>query len=121
MVTWTYEQEEAAEVQQQKETEEQNIISKINGDIESLNFDYKISGESKYKPVMVFDDGEKTIIKFIKLPKRLPSLFIKEKGKKGVSMANYKIHENYYIVDRVANEIELRISENEIIKIKHKK
>lgn len=121
MVTWTYEQEEAVEAQQQKENEEQNIISKINGDIESLNFDYKISGESKYKPVMVFDDGEKTIIKFSKLPKRLPSLFIKEKGKKGVSMANYKIHENYYIMDRIANEIELRISENDIIKIKHRK
>ena len=121
MVTWTYQQEEATEAQQQKEIEEETIIGKINGDIESLNFDYKISGESRYKPEMVFDDGEKTIIKFSKLPKRLPSLFIKEKGKKGVSMANYKIHDNYYIMDRIANEIELRIAEDEIIKIKHRK
>ena len=70
---------------------------------------------------MVFDDGEKTILKFEKMPKKLPSLFIKEKGKKGVSMANYQIHENYYIMDRIADEIELRMSDREIIKIKHRK
>ena len=118
MVTWTYGQEESSEAQSQKE---ESVMNKINGDIESLDFNYKISGESKIKPVMVFDDGEKTILKFEKLPKKLPSLFIKEKGKKGVSMANYQIHENYYIMDRIADEIELRMSDREIIKIKHRK
>ena len=91
----------------------------ISGNVESLNFNYKISGASIVKLVAVFDDGEKTILKFDRTPKRLPSLFIKNKGK--IIMANYKIRDNCYIVDRVADEIELRVSDKEIIKIKNKK
>ena len=36
-------------------------------------------------------------------------------------MANYKIRENCYIVYRVAEEIELRVSDKKIIKIRNKK
>ena len=116
MVTWTYGQEEQSTINLR---EEQGTISKINENVESLNFNYKISGESSVKLVAVFDDGEKTILKFAKTPKRLPSLFIKNKGK--IIMANYKIRENCYILDRVAEEIELRVSDKEIIKIRNKK
>ena len=116
MVTWSYGQEEQSVINLR---EEQGMISKINENVESLNFNYKISGESSVKLVAVFDDGEKTILKFDKTPKRLPSLFIKNKGK--IIMANYKIRENCYIVDRVAEEIELRVSDKEIIKIRNKK
>lgn len=116
MVTWSYGQEEQSAINLR---EEQGTISKINENVESLNFNYKISGESSVKLVAVFDDGEKTILKFDKTPKRLPSLFIKNKGK--IVMANYKIRENCYIVDRVAEEIELRVSDKEIIKIRNKK
>lgn len=116
MVTWNYGQEEQSAINLR---EEQGTISKINENVESLNFNYKISGESSVKLVAVFDDGEKTILKFDKTPKRLPSLFIKNKGK--IVMSNYKIRENCYIVDRVAEEIELRVSDKEIIKIRNKK
>ena len=116
MVTWNYGQEEQSAINLR---EEQGTISNINENVESLNFNYKISGESSMKLLTVFDDGEKTILKFAKMPKRLPSLFIKKKGK--IIMANYKIRENCYIVDRVAEEIELRVSDKEIIKIRNKK
>jgi type IV secretion system protein VirB9 len=114
MVTWTYGQEETELNLREKESP----LSKINGNIESLNFDYKISGLVGSK-LVVFDDGEKTILKFDKLPKRLPSLFIKDK--KGIGLANYKIIDGCYILDRVADEIELRISDKERIKIKRRK
>ena len=116
MVTWNYGQEEQSAINL---GEEQGMISKINENVESLNFNYKISGESSVKLLTVFDDGEKTILKFDKTPKRLPSLFIKNKGK--IIMANYKIRENCYILDRVAEEIELHVSDKEIIKIRNKK
>ena len=116
MVTWNYGQEEQSAINLR---EEQGTISKINENVESLNFNYKISGESSVKLVTVFDDGEKTILKFDKTLKRLPSLFIRSKGK--IIMANYKIRENCYIVDRVAEEIELRVSDKEIIKIRNRK
>ena len=118
MVTWSYGYEEESELNLR---DEQNTVSRINGNVETLNFNYKIIGESGNKPVAVFDDGEKTILKFISMPKRLPSVFVKIKGKKGISMVNYKIRNNCYILDRVADEIEMRISEKEIVKIKHKK
>jgi len=117
MVTWNYGYEEESAV---NFWNEQNTVSGIGGNVESLNFNYKISGESGSKPIAVFDDGEKTILKFNSLPKRLPSIFVKNKGKKGISMVNYQIRNNCYILDRVADEIELRISDKEIIKIKHK-
>ena len=119
MVTWSYGLEENAEINQQ--SSEENTLNRINGTVETLNFEYKISGESLYKPVAVFDDGEKTFLKFEKLPKRLPSLFLKELGKKDIQLANYKISDNSYILDRIADEIELRISDKEIIKIKRKR
>ena len=108
MVTWNYGYEEEASINLR---EEQNTVSGINWNVESLNFNYKINGESINKPVAVFDDGEKTILKFNALPKRLPSVFIKNRGKKGISMVNYKIRNNCYILDRVADEIELRITD----------
>ena len=113
MVTWNYGYEEESEINFR---DEQNNLS---GNFESLNFDYKIIGD-KNKLTAVFDDGEKTILKFNSLPQRLPSVFVKIKGKKGVSMANYKIQNNCYVVDRVADEIEVRFSEKEILKIKNK-
>lgn len=119
MVTWSYGLEENAEINLQ--SGEENTLTQINGTVETLNFEYKISGESSYKPVAVFDDGEKTFLKFEKLPKRLPSLFLKESGKKDIQLANYKISDNSYILDRIADEIELRISDKEIIKIKRKR
>ena len=119
MVTWSYGLEENAEINLQ--SGEENTLTQINGTVETLNFEYKIIGESSYKPVAVFDDGEKTFLKFEKLPKRLPSLFLKESGKKDIQLANYKISDNSYILDRIADEIELRISDKEIIKIKRKR
>lgn len=116
MVSWNYGLEEIAEM---PKLGFQNPFTKINGNVESLNFSYKISGKSENKPVTVFDDGEKTILKFEKMPKRLPSLFVKNKGK--FSMVNYKIFDNCYIMNGVADEIEMRISDKEIIKIKRGK
>lgn len=113
MVTWNYGYEEESEINFR---EEQNNLS---GNFESLDFNYKIIGD-KNKLTAVFDDGEKTILKFNSLPQRLPSVFVKIKGKKGISMANYKIQNNCYVVDRVADEIEVRFSEKEILKIKNK-
>ena len=112
MVTWNYGYEEESEINFREE--QNNLI----GNFETLNFNYKIIGD-KNKLTAVFDDGEKTILKFNSLQQRLPSVFVKIKGKKGVSMSNYKIQNNCYVVDRVADEIEVRFSEKEILKIKN--
>lgn len=86
-----------------------------------MNFKYKITSKQSGNLVAVFDDGEKTFLKFEKLPKRLASLFVKVKGKKGLSLVNYQVRENCYVMSGVADEIELRISDKEIVKIKNRK
>ena len=120
MVTWTYGQEDQAEAIAQKEKNERTINGTFNGSYESLYFGYDTFGDSEYKPETVFDDGERTFIKFRKLPARIPALFIKEKNKKGISMANYTTKNNMYILDRVVNEINLRFDEDEVVKIKRR-
>ena len=119
MVKWTYAQEEAEENLISQAKDEQT--TPISFETENLNFDYKISGKAtEIKPTIVFDDGKRTIIKFEKLPTKLPVLFIKERGKKGVSLANYEVKGNNYILEKLVREMELRGSAKEIIKIKRK-
>ena len=120
MVTWTYGQEDRMEALKRQEDDEKAITSTVKGDIDSLNFNYSISGSSSLKPDMVFDDGEKTFIRFKNAPSRIPTLFVKEIGKKDASLVNYKIKDKTYIIDRLVREIELRFSEDEAVKIKRK-
>lgn len=121
MVTWTYDQEKQAMNLVQEQKDEKEITGTFSGSYDSLNFDYSIKAKnSDYKPVMVFDDGEKTIIKFSKMSKKLPALFIREKGKKTVSLANFKVKDNCYIIDRVIDQAELRYSDNESVTITRK-
>ena len=117
MVAWNYGYDEQPE---NNFSEEKNEVGNINGNVETLNFKYKIFGKSD-KKLTVFDDGEKTIVKFEKMPKNLPSVFVKIKGKKGLNLVNYKFRNNCCILDRVADEIEMRVTEKEIIKIKRQK
>ena len=120
MVSWTYGLEDREALRLQKEHDERTLVGTFSGSLESLHFGYKISGNSETKPSVVFDDGQKTVLKFDKLPTRIPALFLKEKGKKGVALANYTVRGNCYILDRVANELELRLSDTETVKIKRK-
>lgn len=120
MVRWSYGQEDKLEVMQKQEADEKAITSSVNGNLDSLNFNYSINGPSNLKPEMVFDDGEKTFVRFKSNSSRIPTLFIKEMGKKEASLANYKIKDKTYIIDRLVKEIELRFSEDETVKIKRK-
>lgn len=120
MVSWTYGLEDKEALRLQQEHDERTLVGTFQGSLESLHFDYKISGSSETKPSVVFDDGQKTVLKFDTLPARIPALFLRERGKKGVSLANYTVKGNCYILDRVVNELELRIADKETVKIRRK-
>ena len=121
MVTWTYGQENLAESMQQKEKDERTITATFSNSLENLNFNYESKGKiPDVDIVAVFDDGEKTILKFNNLPSKMPIIFIKQVGKKDLNMVNYKIRDKCYILDRVADEIVLKGSSKETIKIKRK-
>lgn len=81
--------------------------------LERLKFRYEISGDGPHwRPTRAFDDGRKVYIQF---PARLdqgeaPPLFVL--GRDGKSqIVNYRVRDNYYIVDRLFTRAELRLGE----------
>ena len=122
MVKWTYGQEEAQIDFDKKQSDEKNITTPVNVmSVNDLNFDYKIrtKGDAT-KPEMVFDDGQKTVIRFKKNMNKMPALFIREKGHKTMSLTNYKLKDNAYMLDRLIDYAELRYSDTDIVTIERK-
>ena len=76
---------------------------------ENLSFDYRIRGDASWKPEHVFDNGRKTYIRFSKSFKKLPVLFVKEKGHKEAMLVNYHVKANTLVVERTFYEAELRM------------
>ncbi|MBU6298886.1 MAG: P-type conjugative transfer protein TrbG [Alphaproteobacteria bacterium] len=81
-------------------------------DLEHLNFDYKISGDSPpWRPLRAFDDGRKVYVEF---PATIaqgdaPPLFVQ--GQSGSELVNYRMRGNYYVVDRLFGAAELRLGQ----------
>jgi type IV secretion system protein VirB9 len=123
MVTWTYEAENMANGLLAQAKENRLTTGQVaTTNIASLDFSYHVSGgESSSRPSMVFSDGEKTFIKFDKMVARKYPLFIKEKGSKDMKITNYKVKDNYFIVEKVFDRAQIRLSDSEIITIKHSK
>lgn len=80
-----------------------------------LNMDYKINGDKvNWKPLKVFDDGQKT---FILMPASItvteaPVLYMK-RGR-DLSMVNYRLKSPYYIIDRLVQELEMRCGKEKV-------
>ena len=120
MVRWTYGQEEAQERAFKKAKDERTIIDKFGvTDINKLHFNYSVSvkGNEDFKPQMVMDDGEKTVIRFNRHPDRIPALFIREVGSRKVTLCNFKTRQNAFVIDRVVDRAELRFSDADIVTI----
>ena len=89
-------------------------VSTPNGlQLDRLKFRYDITGdEPHWRPVRAFDDGRKVYIQF---PGRLdqgeaPPLFVV--GRDGqTQLVNYRMRDNYYVVDRLFALAELRLGE----------
>lgn len=123
MVRWAYGQEEHELQIKQAAKDDATITDKLNVlNPENLNFGYKTKTKgSATAPKMVFDDGEKTYIRFDKTTRKLPALFIREKGHKTVSLANFKVRHNTYILDRLIDAAELRFNETDSVSITREK
>ena len=113
MVSWTYPQD--ALVALQKKSEETEAAAPIDSGItlQNLKFRYRVTGDNPpWKPVRAFDDGSKVYIEF---PGRIdqgeaPPLFVV--GPNGDNqLVNYRVRDNYYIVDRLFAAAELRLGE----------
>ncbi|OJW31170.1 MAG: P-type conjugative transfer protein TrbG [Rhodospirillales bacterium 69-11] len=82
--------------------------------VDDLHFRYAISGDNPpWKPIRAFDDGHKVYIEF---PARIdqgeaPPLFVVGPGGNS-ELVNYRMHGNYYVVDRLFGAAELRLGQD---------
>jgi P-type conjugative transfer protein TrbG len=80
-------------------------------DISRLRFRYAIEGDNPpWRPVSAFDDGSKV---YIEMPSGIaqgeaPPLFVVGPEGDG-QLVNYRVRQNYYIVDRLFAAAELRM------------
>jgi len=117
-ISWTYPDDELRAMQAQANTITQAQTNDIGSglSINDLNFSYRLSmkqgSRPAWFPLQVFDDGQKTYIRF---PDSLgttdaPPLFILQQGNRA-DLVNYRVKGNYYIVDRLFDRAELRFGQ----------
>lgn len=122
---WNYPQEEMAKLDIERKEDErlESMVASSALRPENLNFKYKIEGKDNYKwtPVRVFDDGQKTYIQMSPEMKNYeaPALFIKTK--EGLNLVNYRVKGEFYVVDRLFTEAELRSGKHDIVSIRREK
>lgn len=114
-ISWTYPNQQLRNLEAagQQANTQQNTVKGPNLNLSDLNFGYRIKmkqgSKPKWFPQQVFNNGKKTYIRF---PTALsttnaPPLFIIEHGNH-VGLVNYRVKGDYYVVDRLFSEAELR-------------
>ena len=122
-LSWTYPNDELIALKQQNDEARTAAPIDTGLSLANLDFDYAISGDNPpWKPLRTFDDGHHVYIEF---PATLdhgeaPPLFVVGEG--GTSdLVNYRVRNNYYIVDQLFSVAELRLGKDkqQIVRITH--
>jgi type IV secretion system protein TrbG len=130
IIGWTYPLDDKAAFlrtkEEQMKKEEEEVSKAVTP--EKMNFSYKVEeksgwfgGKYSWTPKMVFDDGVKTYIQMSDAMKtgEAPALFIKDTSGE-VMLVNYRVKQNYYIVDRLFTQAEMRNGMKETVLITRK-
>ncbi len=124
-VSWRYPQDEiaAAEDAAAVDTARSRGVTSTQIQLDAINFGYRVevkSGRPSWVPVQVFDDGQKTFIRFPQemLRREAPALFVLS-GANDTQLVNYRVKNETYVVDRLFDAAELRIGADsqEIVRI----
>lgn len=112
-VGWSYPQDELIALRSRQAAADAYARTQVQAGIDParLDFAYRLKGTNPpWKPVQVFDDGEKTYILFPATigQSELPPLFlIGERNK--AELVNYRVSGRYMVVDRLFSVAELRL------------
>jgi len=127
IVGWNYPLDEKAaflRTKEEKMKKEEEEVSRAVAP-EKMNFSYTVKeksgwfgGSYSWTPKMVFDDGAKTYIQMSdSMPTgEAPALFVKDTSGE-VMLVNYRVKNNYYIVDRLFTQAEMRNGMKETVVI----
>lgn len=120
MVKWVYGQEAITENLIEKKKNERVVTGTISvSNVTDMDFNYEASGNGN-KPELIFSDGEKTYLKFKNIRNKQVPIFVRAKNHKEMSLVNYTVKDNYYIIDKVFDVAQIRESDTDIVTIKHK-
>ena len=122
-LSWNYPNDELIVLK--KQNDEAKAVTPIDTGVSlsSLNFDYTISGDSpSWRPLRAFDDGRHVFIEFPATLDRgeAPPLFVVGEGSTS-DLVNYRVRNNYYIVDQLFSAAELRLGKDkqQVVRISH--
>jgi type IV secretion system protein VirB9 len=108
---WTYPQDELLALRRKAEVERAAAPIAAGLSIESLHFNYAISGDKPaWRPVRAFDDGQKTYVEFpasLASSEAPPLFLVGADGK--AELVNYRLSGRFYVVDRIFDAAELRL------------
>jgi type IV secretion system protein VirB9 len=114
-VSWQYPEDQLIALRQQNQAAEAAAPIASGVDLASINFRYAIEGDNPaWRPLRAFDDGQKVFIEFpsgIRQGEMPPLFVIGPAG--GSELVNYRVRQNYYIVDRLFAAAELRLGDKD--------
>lgn len=118
---WTYPQDELLAIARKTEAKRAAAPIATGLALDQFHFNYEIRGDKPaWRPLRAFDDGQRTYVEF---PASLangeaPPLFVL--GADGAAeLVNYRLHDRFYIVDRIfeAAELRLGLKKQEVVRI----
>ena len=113
-LSWTYPTDELLALKKQNDEAKAAMPVETGVSLNSLNFDYTITGDSPaWRPLRAFDDGRHVYIEFSATLDRgeAPPLFVVGEGG-STDLVNYRVRGNYYIVDQLFSAAELRLGKD---------
>ena len=113
-LSWTYPADELIALKRQNDEAKAATPVDTGVALNNLNFDYTITGDSpSWRPLRAFDDGRHVYVEFPATLDRgeAPPLFVVGEGG-STDLVNYRVRDNYYIVDQLFSAAELRLGKD---------
>ena len=113
-LSWTYPADELIALKKQNDEAKAALPIDTDLALSTLNFEYTISGDNpSWRPLRAFDDGRHVYVEFPATLDRgeAPPLFVVGKGG-STDLVNYRVRDNYYIVDQLFSAAELRLGKD---------
>jgi type IV secretion system protein VirB9 len=110
-VSWQYPADQLIAIRRQNAAADAAAPVDVGVDVARLRFRYRIEGDNPaWRPLSAFDDEQKV---YIEMPRGIgqgeaPPLFVLGPDGKG-ELVNYRVRQNYYVVDRLFGAAELRL------------
>lgn len=115
-VSWQYPEDQLIALRQQNEAADAAAPITSGIDIANLNFRYRIEGDHPpWRPTRAFDDGRQVFIEF---PSgigqgEMPPLFVIGPSGGTTDLVNYRVRDNYMIVDSLFAAAELQMGDGD--------